>query len=71
MKPLYKKMNVSDLDLTRNLACSVTLLGPLIPWNMNAVIALDLLGGILFPICALLFPGICHAGSVNRQLSAI
>ena len=28
-------------------------------------------GGILFPICALLFPGICHAGSVNRQLSVI
>ena len=54
MKPLYKKMNVSDLDLTRNLACSVTPLGPLIPWNMNAVIALDLLGVSCFqyaPYC--------------------
>ena len=44
MFPRSEKMNVSDLDLTRNLACSVTPLGPLIPWNMNAVIALDLLG---------------------------
>ena len=44
MAPLYKKMNVSNLDLARNLACSVTPLGVLIPWNMNAVIALELLG---------------------------
>jgi len=44
LKPIYKKMNVSDLDLARNMGCSVTPLGPLIPWNVNAVIALDLLG---------------------------
>lgn len=44
LKPVYKKMNVSDLDLARNMGCSVTPLGPLIPWNVNAVIALDLLG---------------------------
>lgn len=44
MAPIYKKMNVDPLDLTRALGCSVTPTGPLIPWNINAVIALDLLG---------------------------
>lgn len=44
LKPVYEKMNVSNLDLARNMGCSVTPMGPLIPWNVNSVIALDLLG---------------------------
>lgn len=44
MAPLYKRMKVDNLDLARNLGCSVTPLGVLIPWNVNAVIASECLG---------------------------
>lgn len=44
MLPSYKKFGLKNMECARAMGCSVTPMGPLIPWNMNAVIALQYFG---------------------------
>lgn len=44
MLPSYKKFGLKNIECTRAMGSSVTPMGPLIPWNMNAVIALQYFG---------------------------
>lgn len=44
LQPMYKKVGYSNMSLARNLGSVVLPMSPLIPWHINAVMALSLIG---------------------------